>query len=331
MAAVDDTTTVNTTDQQLIVPRYEGRSQAVQSLLQNLLPSGNKSKSTGVTLSISGSTTTSNSTTASTSQPYETEKLLALLEHLCGLPEIRSYILSRLDTWLQNRKLDRAAEKLMVTLCENLTKQPMTGTGHNQSHSFTNGHTTNNNHETNYIDEQALKRLANLLVKVHRSSTSVKMYISCIREMLKRDVNLVDIIVRFIVHNELQQVLASSAVPGTGNAKNPHNLSLLQACCDAQGEATCQSLAHSIQNILLLTNVTTTSKDHDNLLRSIRRFLRELMQSAKQEFDSMRFCMHLIDTHYSASLQGQFWAMMPQQVSSRARNSQQNEVDVSIF
>ena len=312
MAAIDETSTVNNTDQQLIIPRYEGRLQSVQTLVQNLLTSNTKSKSSGVNSSNSGSTAASNSATGSGSQPHETDKLLFLLEHLCGLPEIRLYILSRLDVWLQNRKLDRAAERLMVTLCENFTKRP---TAHSQSHSFTNGY-TNNNHDTSYIDERALKQLANLRVKVHRSSISGKLYISCIREMLKHDVNLVDIIVRFIVHNELQQVLVSPVAPVTGTGKNPNNLSLLHACCEAQGEATCQSLAHSVQNILLMTNVTTTSKDHDNLLRSIRRFLRELMQSAKHEFDSMRFCMYLIDTHYSASLQGQFWTMMAQQVSS---------------
>ncbi|CAF5223883.1 unnamed protein product, partial [Rotaria magnacalcarata] len=152
----------------------------------------------------------------------------------------------------------------MVTLCENLTK-PTTMNNHHH-HQLTNGHSINN--DLSYIDERAIEQLVNLRFKVRASNATSKMYILCIREMVKIDANLVDIIVRFIVHNELQQISISLAVLSQ-TTKNPNNLSLLHACCQSQPEHTCQSLANSIQNILLLTNVTTTSKDYDSLLKLI--------------------------------------------------------------
>jgi hypothetical protein len=38
------------------------------------------------------------------------------------------------------------------------------------------------------------------------------------------------------------------------------------------------------------------------------------MRYAKNDFDSMRFCMYLIDMHYSNNLKQQFWNMVQQQV-----------------
>lgn len=296
----------NNTDNQSIIPRYEGRSQAVQTLLQTLLTTNAKIKSTIGNPTVLNSTNPSASTPTGASQPHETDKLLYLLEHLCGLPDIRLYILSRLDIWLQNPKLNRTAEKLMIALCENLTKPTLL----NNHHQLTNGHMINN--DTSYIDERAIEQLVNLRFKARASNATSKMYTLCIREMLKNDANLVDIVVRFIVHNELQQ---NSMLPSIlTTTKNPNNLPLLHACCQSQPENTCQSLAYAIQNILLLTNVTTTSKDYDNLLKLIRPFIRDLMRSAKNDFDSMRFCMYLIDMHYSNNLQQQFWTMVQQQV-----------------
>jgi hypothetical protein len=304
----------NNTDNQLIIPRYEGRSQIIQNFLQTLLITNAKIKSTSGNSTNLNQTTPSTTTSTSTSQPHETDKLIYLLEHLCGLPDIRLYILSRLDIWLQNPKLNRTSERLMITLCENLTKPPSINTTNNNM--LTNGHLNNN--DTSYIDERAIEQLVNLRFKVRASNVTSKMYILCIREMLKNDSNLVDLIVRFIVHNELQQPSSSStATIITTTSKNPNNLPLLHACCQSQPEHTCQSLAYTIQNILLLTNVTTTSKDYDNLLKLIRPFLRDLMRYAKNDFDSMRFCMYLIDMHYSNNLQQQFWIMVQQQVRKK--------------
>ncbi|CAF3950884.1 unnamed protein product [Rotaria sordida] len=304
---------LNNTDNQLIIPRYEGRSQIIQNLLQTLLTTNAKIKSTSGSSINLNSTNTSTTASTSTSQPHETDKLLYLLEHLCGLPDMRLYILSRLDIWLQNPKLNRTAEKLMITLCENLTKPPSSSSSstNNNNHLLTNGHTINN--DISYIDERAIEQLVNLRFKVRASNATSKMYILCIREMLKIDANLVDIVVRFIVHNELQQQISNTPSTTIITSKNPNNLSLLHACCQSQPEHTCQSLAYTIQNILLLTNVTTTSKDYDNLLKLIRPFLRDFMRYAKNDFDSMRFCMYLIDMHYSNNLQQQFWTMVQQQ------------------
>ncbi|CAF5153767.1 unnamed protein product, partial [Rotaria magnacalcarata] len=209
----------NNTDIQLILSRYEKRSQQIQNLLQSLLTTNAKIKST-IGNSTNLNTNASITTPAGTSQPHETDKLLYLLEQLCGLSDIRLHILSRLDIWLQNPKLNRTAEKLMVTLCENLTK-PTTMNNHHH-HQLTNGHSINN--DLSYIDERAIEQLVNLRFKVRASNATSKMYILCIREMVKIDANLVDIIVRFIVHNELQQISISLAVLSQ-TTKNPNNLS----------------------------------------------------------------------------------------------------------
>lgn len=299
-----DDSLINSNENQLIFPRYEGRSEHIQTYLPALLNANAKMKS------ISGNSTNLNPNNSSTgasagaSQPHETDKLLSLLEQICGLPDIRLYILSRLDTWLQNSKLKPSAEKLMICLCENLTKPPVKS----NINSLTNGHSKVN--DTSYIDERAIEQLVNLRFKV-RASSFIKMYISCIREMLKNDANLVDIVVRFIVHNELQQTPPSSSSSSI-TTKNPNNLPILHASCQSQPEFTCQSIAYTIQNILLLTNVTTTSKDYDGLMKLIRGFLREFMRYAKTDFDSMRFCMYLVDMHYSSNLQEQFWTMIEQ-------------------
>ena len=303
----DETKLMTNSDQKSIIPRYEGRSQSIQNLLQTLLTNNAKVKSAGGPTIISSGQTNStslNSTSSSTSQPHETDRLLGLLEQLCGLPDIRLYILSRLDIWLQNPKLTSTAEKLMITLCENLTKRTSPNL---------NGFTNSINHsDTNYIDTRAIEQLVNLRFKVLISNRISKMYITCIREMLKHDVNLVETIVRSIVHNELQQSSLTLAITSLNSGKNPNNLQLLQACCQAQPDLTCQWLADTIQNILLSNGSTTTLKDFENLLRSIRPFLREFMRQAKQEFDAMRFCLYLIDMHYSKNFEKQFWTMMEQ-------------------
>jgi len=282
-----DESVFSNSDHQLIYPRYEHLS------LYAFLLANTKLKSIiGNTTNLNA--TTPNSTTSNTtSQGHETEKLLYLLEQLCGLPEIRSYILSKLEVWLQNPKLTGTSGKLMLTLCENLTKSP-------SNSSLTNGH------EKSYIDERSIEQLINLRFKVRASNDTVRMHMSCIREMLRNDINLVDTVVRLIVQNELQQNVSSTS------PKNPNNTSLLHTCCQAQQEATCQSLALSIQNILLSMTVTTTSKDYDNLLKSIRPFIRELMKFAKNDFDPIQFSMYLIDMHYSKNLQSQFWTMIQQ-------------------
>ena len=303
LQAMEDSS-VNNNDNQLVFPRYEGRSERIQAFLHALLTSNAKTKSTSGNPTNLAANNPATATSAITSQSHETDKLLSLLEHLCGLPDIRLYILSRLDIWLQNHKL-KTAEKLMITLCENLTKPPV----NTSANTLTNGHSKVN--DTSYVDERAIEQLVNIRFKPRASFGTTKMYISCIREMLKTDANLVDIVVRFIVYNELQHIPSSSAST-TITSKNPNNLPLLHACCQSQPESTCQSLAYTIQSILLLTNVTTTSKDYDNLLKTIRIFLRELMRYAKNDFDSMRFCMYLVDMHYSSNVQEQFWTMVEQ-------------------
>ena len=307
LPAPDENNSMPNSDHQSIVPRYEGRTQTIQTLLQTLLNSNAKVKSIGGNPNaLSNSAASNPSSTGVGSQPHEPEKLLALFEHLCGLPEIRLQILGWLGNWLQNPKLHNQAEKLMITLCENLTKRP------SPTHSISNG--VSNHQDTNYIDERAIEQLVNLRFKVRVSNASIKMHISCIREMLKHDGNLVDHVVRFIIHNELQQIPTTTALNST-SGKNPNNLQLLQGCCQAQPELACQSVAYTIQNILLGSNAPSTQKDYDNLLKSIRPFVRELMKCAKQEFDSVRFCMYLLDMHYSNALQNQLWTMMSQPAS----------------
>lgn len=312
----DENNSISNSDQQFIFPRYEGRIQPIQTLLQTLLNSNAKVKSTGGNaIVITNSVASNPNSTGGGTQPHENEKLLSLYEYLCGLPEIRLQILGRLEIWLQNSKLHHHAEKLMITLCENLTKRTST------NHSISNGLTNHN--ETNYIDERAIEQLVNLRFKVRVSSASNKLYILCLREMLKSDVNLVDHVVRFLIQNELQQIPMTTAL-NTTSRKNPNNLPLLQACCQAQPEFTCQSVAHTIQNVLLSSNSPSTTKDYENLLRSIRIFLRELMKHGKQEFDSMKFSMYLLDMHYSSSLQNDIWTMICQDQPSLTSNS--NEI-----
>ena len=107
----DENNAMPNSDQQSIVPRYEGRIQMIQTLVQTLLSSNAKVKSIGGNPNALGNSTASNpSSTSVGSQAHEPEKLLALFEHLCGLPEIRLQILGCLANWLQNyavRKSDQ--------------------------------------------------------------------------------------------------------------------------------------------------------------------------------------------------------------------------------
>lgn len=303
-AAPDENHSISHSDRQLISLRYEDRNQVVQKL-QTLLSSNAKIKSTsGTSNNPNAAPAAPSSSSSGVSQPHETEKLLYLYEHICGLAEIRPQIISRLDTWLQNPKLNPRAEKLMLTLCENLTKP-------SASHSISNGYLKTN--ETNSIDERSIEQLVNLRFKIRVSNNCNKMYLSCIREMLKQDSNLVECVVRFIIQNELQQISPTTALT-MPSGKNPNNLPLLQACCQAQAELTCQSVAYTIQNILLGSSAPATTKDYENLLRSIRSFLRELLKYGKQEFDWMRFSMYLLDMHYSLAFETQFWTLMMKNV-----------------
>ncbi|CAF1114471.1 unnamed protein product, partial [Didymodactylos carnosus] len=277
---VDDTT--STSPENLVSPRYLGRLDSIQLLLISMI---SKSKSSSTTTMTSGS------------QPHETDKLLKLLELSCGLPEIRTLVLQRLDVWLQNPKLFRSAERLLVALCENIT-------GRNVSSSLNdviNVHDKNNNSEQqDEIMRKTMEQLLNLRFKI-RATTTTKPFFSCIREMLRIETKLIDIFIRLIVQNELQ--LQGQQ---TTTTKNPSNMSLLQCAFQANQEYSMKLLAYTVQTIILTQPISKQPNEYE-LLKQLRTFLRELFRFVKSDFDYSLFCMNLIDMNYSLDQQSLFW------------------------
>ncbi|GAB5582628.1 integrator complex subunit 1 isoform X2 [Prionailurus iriomotensis] len=203
-------------------------------------------------------------------QPIDnvSRNLLRLLTSTCGYKEVRLMAVQRLEMWLQNPKLTRPAQDLLMSVCMNC-----------------------NTHGVEDMD------VISHLIKIRlKPKVLLNHYMLCIRELLSAHKDNLGTTIKFVVFNELS------------NARNPNNMQILYTVLQHSSELAPKFLAMVFQDLLtnkddylrasraLLREIVKQTKHEVNF----QAFCLGLMQERKEapylemEFKE-RFVVHITD------------------------------------
>lgn len=145
-------------------------------------------------------------------QPMDISKnLLRLLVCACGISEVRSIVAHRLETWLQNPKLTRPAQDLLLTVCMNCNQH--------------------NKHDVEVIG---------CLIRIRlKTKPVVNHFMQCIKELLSQHVDNLSTVLKHCIYNELS------------NSRNPNNMQLLSVIFQHSPEKAARVLAEVFQDLLI--------------------------------------------------------------------------------
>uniref|UniRef100_K9IQL1 Uncharacterized protein n=1 Tax=Desmodus rotundus TaxID=9430 RepID=K9IQL1_DESRO len=212
-------------------------------------------------------------------QPIDnvSRNLLRLLASTCGYKEVRLMAVQRLEMWLQNPKLTRPAQDLLMAVCVNC------GT-----------------HSAEDVD------VISHLVKIRlKPKVLLNHYMLCVRELLNAHKDNLGTTIKFVIFNELS------------NARNPNNMQILYTVLQHSSELAPKFLAMVLQDLLtnkddylrasraLLREIVKQTKHEINF----QAFCLGLMQERKEpqyldmEFKE-RFVVHVTDVLAVAMMLG---------------------------
>uniref|UniRef100_A0A481C763 Integrator complex subunit 1 n=2 Tax=Sus scrofa TaxID=9823 RepID=A0A481C763_PIG len=203
-------------------------------------------------------------------QPIDnvSRNLLRLLTATCGYKEVRLMAVQKLEMWLQNPKLTRPAQDLLMSVCVNCN--------------------THGAEDTDVISHLIKIRLKPKVLLNH--------YMLCVRELLNAHKDNLGTAIKFVIFNELS------------NARNPNNMQLLYTVLQHSSELAPKFLAMVFQDLLtnkddylrasraLLREIIKQTKHEINF----QAFCLGLMQERKEpqyvdmEFKE-RFVVHITD------------------------------------
>ncbi|XP_056609185.1 integrator complex subunit 1 isoform X4 [Triplophysa dalaica] len=145
-------------------------------------------------------------------QPMDnvSRNLLRLLTATCGYKEVRLMAIQRLEMWLQNPKLTRPAQDLLMSLCMNC-----------------------NTHGSD--DMEVISNLIKIRLK---PKVLLNHYMLCVRELLNAHKDNLGTMVKFVIFNELS------------NARNPNNMQVLHTLLQHSPEQAPKFLAMVFQDLL---------------------------------------------------------------------------------
>ncbi|KAF4115851.1 integrator complex subunit 1 [Onychostoma macrolepis] len=145
-------------------------------------------------------------------QPMDnvSRNLLRLLTATCGFKEVRLMAVQRLEMWLQNPKLTRPAQDLLMSLCMNC-----------------------NTHGSD--DMEVISNLIKIRLK---PKVLLNHYMLCVRELLNAHRDNLGTMVKFVIFNELS------------NARNPNNMQVLHTVLQHSPEQAPKFLAMVFQDLL---------------------------------------------------------------------------------
>lgn len=145
-------------------------------------------------------------------QPMDnvSRNMLKVLSHTAGLSEIRLLVAQKLEMWLQNPKLMRPAQELLLSVCLNCNL-------HNQQ------------------DVEVIGYLIKIRLK---TKPLISHYLLCIRELLEQHPDNLSTVLKHTVYNELS------------NSRNPNNMGLLGAIFQHSPEPAAKLLAEVFQDVL---------------------------------------------------------------------------------
>ncbi|XP_041085544.1 integrator complex subunit 1-like isoform X1 [Polyodon spathula] len=145
-------------------------------------------------------------------QPMDnvSRNLLRLLTATCGYKDVRQMTVQRLEMWLQNPKLTRPAQDLLMSLCMNC-----------------------NTHGAEDME------VVSSLIKIRlKPKVLLNHYMLCIRELLNAHRDNLGTMVKFLIFNELS------------NARNPNNMQVLYTVLQHSPEQAPKFLAMVFQDLL---------------------------------------------------------------------------------
>lgn len=178
-----------------------------------------------------------------------TRNFLRFLSSVSGIGEVRAMAVTRLELWIHNGKLMKPAQELLTYICYNVT-----------SHSAR--------------DHEVLSNLVKMRLK---TKALINIYMGCIREMINLQPDILFIVLKNVVQNELS------------NARNPNNMGMgmLASIFQTKPDESARHLAAIYQEFLL---------QREDCLRTLRVFLRELVKMLRYDIKLSIFCQAFLMT-----------------------------------
>lgn len=136
--------------------------------------------------------------------------ILRFLTAVCGYVEVRLLASQRLETWLQNPKLTRPAQELLMSVCMNCT--------------------------THSVED--VEVIANIVKMRLKAKPVANQYIQCIKEMISQHPENLGTTLKHVVYNELSQ------------QRNPNNMATLSVIFSNEPESAAKYLSLVFQDLL---------------------------------------------------------------------------------
>ncbi|EDW01935.1 GH20174 [Drosophila grimshawi] len=174
-------------------------------------------------------------------QDNYTRNFLKFLCSSAGIGEVRCLSISRLELWIHNGKLVKFAQQLLSYICFNIKGK-------------------------NTQDNEVLQVLVKMRLK---TKPLINHYMSCLKEMIHLQPDILGTIMKLVVQNELS------------NTRNPNNMGMLATMFQTSPDQSAVNLAEIYQEFLL---------QRDDCLRTLRVFLRELVRMLRFDVNLLKFC-----------------------------------------
>ncbi|XP_030383535.1 integrator complex subunit 1 [Scaptodrosophila lebanonensis] len=174
-------------------------------------------------------------------QDNYTRNFLKFLCTTSGIGEVRCLSISRLELWIHNGKLVKFAQQLLSYICFNIK-------------------------ERSSQDNEVLLVLVKMRLK---TKPLINHYMSCLKEMIYLQPDILSTIMKLVVQNELS------------NTRNPNNMGMLATMFQTSPDQSAVNLAEIYQEFLL---------QRDDCLRTLRVFLRELVRMLRFDVNLVKFC-----------------------------------------
>ncbi|XP_061848569.1 integrator complex subunit 1 isoform X2 [Colius striatus] len=203
-------------------------------------------------------------------QPMDnvSRNLLRLLTAACGYKEVRQMAVQRLEMWLQNPKLTKPAQDLLMSVCMNC-----------------------NTHSS-----EDMEVISNLIKIRLKPKVLLNHYMLCVRELLNAHRDNLGTTIKFVIFNELS------------NARNPNNMQILYTVLQHSSEQAPKYLAMVFQDLLttkddylrasraLLREIIKQTKHEINFQAFCLGLMQERKEAqyAEMEFKE-RFVIHITD------------------------------------
>ncbi|XP_065065814.1 integrator complex subunit 1-like [Rhopilema esculentum] len=136
--------------------------------------------------------------------------MLRFLTSVCGYPEVRLVASQKIEAWLQNPKLTRPSQELLMSVAMNC-----------------NTHT-----------REDIEVIGNLIKMRLKTKPMANHYISCIKELVNQHPDNLGTTLKHVIYNELSQ------------QRNPNNMSILQVIFQIEPENAAKYLALVFQDLL---------------------------------------------------------------------------------